>query len=177
MKLLPILLMFFLFIGACHAPQPKEPKDNSITEVAEVIKTKEQAEVVSSYQLQSLMNYVIVGSLAGIGVCTVIFLLKGSVGGILGGLGALVTLILALVIKVYMGILAILGLVVLVALVVIAAIYILRDKRAFYEVVETVEKAKEQIPDEIAKLKLKVAANALQHEATKDMVKKAKGEV
>lgn len=178
-KLLLLLMITLLFFTtSCSFSQKREnlPKNDTIVEIVENIKTPAELKIVTDYKLQNLLNYVIIVSLGGIGVCALLFFIKGSFTGILGSFAGIVVLILALIIKTYMALLAITGLVLLIGLIVIFIIFLLRDKNSFKELIKSFEKAKEEIKTPEALMRLKTNVNAIQTDTTKKLVRKVKGE-
>lgn len=161
--------------SSCVAPEKMTaPPTDNIGDIVDNIKTKEELKIVTDYKLQNLLNYVVVGSLALVGGCIVLFLIKGSMTGILGSIAGITVLILALVIKTYMAILALSGLVVLIGLLVIAVIYLLRDKDAFKQVIQSFDKVKEEIRAPDVKTRIKANVNAIQTDATQKLVRETK---
>lgn len=173
--MITVLLFILLLTSSCGSPYKtdiKQPKSDTIADVVEAIKTPEQLAIASKWKLDGYLNYFIIASMAGIGVCIVLFLAAKSIGGLFAAAGCAIMLILALAVKAFATIFAVVGAALLVLVVVGAVIYVIRNKNALVQVIQSYDKVKLEIRSPDEKTRIKVNANSIQTDETQEIVRK-----
>ena len=121
---------------------------NVIKERDKALKDKNEAIDKKNEKLHSLIRYLIVGCIVGVGIFAVVFFMYGSRFGIVGAAACALILTISIFVEAYFAYLALIGGVILVGLVGVLIWNVVVQKRAFKEVVNTVEITQDNLPEE-----------------------------
>ena len=120
----------------------------AIKERDKALKDKGEAIDAKNEKLHSLIRYLIVGCIVGVGIFAVLFFMYGSRFGIVGASACALILTISIFVEAYFAYLALIGGIILVGLIGVLIWNVIVQKRAFREVVDTVEIAQDNLPEE-----------------------------
>jgi len=120
----------------------------TIKERDRALKEKSEAIDAKNEKLHNLIRYLIVGCIIGVGVFAVLFFMYGSRFGIVGASACALILTISIFVEAYFAYLALIGGIILVGLVGVLIWNVIVQKRAFREVVDTVEITQDNLPEE-----------------------------
>jgi hypothetical protein len=131
----------------------EEVMSDLISERDKAIVDAEEALDEKNKDIHNLLKWLIVGCIVGVGIFGVVFLMYGSRFGIVGAAGCALILAISIFVEAYFAYLALIGGVILLGLIGVLIWNVIVQKRAFKEVVDTVEITQDSLSDD-AKLKL-----------------------
>ena len=115
----------------------------------EALKERDKAIEEKNSQLNKLLRYLIVGSLALTGLFAALFFFTGSKIGLVGSAGCSMVMAVAIFVEAYLKYLVLVGGGIMLILIFILIISILRQRKAFFEVVDTVEVTQENLDPKV----------------------------
>jgi hypothetical protein len=113
------------------------------------LKQAKEAKEAKDSALHNMLQWLIIGCIAGAGVFVVVFFMTGSKGGIMGAAACGVVLIIAIAIESFFLYFAIAGAVLLLGMVGLLIYNVWTQRKAFSEVVDTVEITKDNLTPEV----------------------------
>lgn len=145
----------------------------------EALKAKEKAETDRDSQLNRMLQWLIISCIVGAGIFGVVFIMYGSKLGIVGASCCAIVLVIAITVQSYMAYLAIAGAIILLGMVGVLIWQIWVQKKAFKEVVETVEITQDNLDPSIKEVIFgkdneNGLMNKVQSPTTMELVKKTK---
>lgn len=122
--------------------------DLIVSERDKVIKERDKAIEEKNSQMHKMLRGLIIGCIGLLGVCVSVFLLTRSKIGLIGAMGCGIVLVIAIFVQTYLIQLAIAGGVILLILLGVLIYNVFVQKKAFLEVVNTVEVAQDNLDPE-----------------------------
>lgn len=113
-------------------------RDKAISEMNKAIEEKNS-------QLQRLLRYIIVACIVGTGIFAIAFFLYGNTWGLMGAASCAVVMAIAIFVHAYLKYLVLIGGGIFLALIILLIYNIYKHKKAFNEVVDTVEIAQDNL--------------------------------
>lgn len=109
------------------------------------LKERDKAIEAKNSQLKKMLQYLIVGSLALTGLFAALFFFTGSKIGMIGAVGCGIVMATAMFVEAFMTYIIIGGAIIFIVLIALLIYNIYKQKKAFFEVVDTVEIAQEHL--------------------------------
>ena len=122
--------------------------DKMTKERDSALESKRKAEADRDSQMQKMLKWLIIACIVGAGICVVAFFMFGNKAGLIGAGACILVLTLASFVQTYFIYLAIIGGFLLLLLLAGLIWNIIVQKKAFSQIVETVEVAKDNLSEE-----------------------------